>query len=231
VEAAAFTCPLCHCDNTTFYQTDRVRRYFQCSSCQLVFADPAARLAPEAERHIYELHRNSPEDTGYRRFLMRLVEPLAARLEPERHLQPQGGLLGLDFGCGPGPALSLLLQEQGFRMQLYDPFFAPDRSVLQSGYDFITCTEVMEHLYTPAIEWPLLLGLLKPGGWLGIMTKLVLDRDAFMHWHYKNDPTHVSFFSRATFRFLAVRDRLILEFVGRDVILLRKPLSVQGTPS
>ncbi len=54
------------------------------------------------------------------------------------------------------------------------------------------------------------------------MTKLVIDADAFKSWHYKNDPTHVSFFSRETFRFLAERDGLDVDFVGNDVILLRK---------
>ncbi|HPQ94215.1 MAG: class I SAM-dependent methyltransferase [Thiothrix sp.] len=218
-------CPLCH-GSTDFYWADRVRHYFQCCCCQLVFADPATRLGPAAERRVYELHRNSAEDAGYRRFLMRLVEPLTQRLGIDAGKGSADGatLQGLDFGCGPGPALSVLLEARGCCMQLYDPFFAPDRRVLAARYDFITCTEVVEHLYTPAREWALLLQGLKPGGWLGIMTKLVLDREAFVHWHYKNDPTHVSFFSRPTFRFLAARDGLMPEFVGRDVILLRKPL-------
>ena len=54
------------------------------------------------------------------------------------------------------------------------------------------------------------------------MTKLATEAEAFTRWHYKNDPTHVSFFSRDTFRFLAQRDGLEVEFVGNDVILLRK---------
>ena len=41
-------------------------------------------------------------------------------------------------------------------------------------------------------------------------------------WHYKNDQTHVVFFSRQTFEYLAERDKLDLEFIGNDVILLRK---------
>jgi len=55
------------------------------------------------------------------------------------------------------------------------------------------------------------------------MTKQVIDLEAFACWHYKYDPTHVTFFSRATFRYLAERDKLELEFIGNDVILLRKP--------
>jgi len=54
------------------------------------------------------------------------------------------------------------------------------------------------------------------------MTKMVIDVEAFATWHYKNDLTHVIFFSHATFEYLAERDKLELEFVGKDIILLRK---------
>ena len=67
----------------------------------------------------------------------------------------------------------------------------------------------------------LLLEMLKPAGWLGIMTRLVTDEVDFTQWYYKNDPTHVSFFSRETFRYLAERDKLKVEFIGDNVILLR----------
>ena len=50
----------------------------------------------------------------------------------------------------------------------------------------------------------------------------VIDLEAFACWHYKYDPIHVSFFSPLTFRYLAERDNLELEFIGNDVILLRK---------
>ena len=45
---------------------------------------------------------------------------------------------------------------------------------------------------------------------------------AFSRWHYKQDPTHVSFFSRETFTWLAARDGLTVEFIGNDVIILQK---------
>jgi len=34
-------------------------------------------------------------------------------------------LHGLDYGCGPGPTLSVMLREKGFKMADYDPFFKP----------------------------------------------------------------------------------------------------------
>lgn len=208
-------CTLCDSAATQAYHQDKQRAYFQCRACSLVFADPASHLTPEQEKAIYDQHENHVEDEGYRRFLSRLAAPLSASLPP-------GPLAGLDFGCGPGPALASMFREQGHQVAVYDPYFAPDTGVLASQYDFVTCTEAIEHFYTPAREWQLLLSLVKPGGWLGLMTKLATDAEAFSRWHYKNDPTHVSFFSRETFRYLAQRDGLTVEFIGNDVIMLRK---------
>lgn len=179
------------------------------------FCRSEAQLSPEQEKAVYDQHQNNPDDMGYRQFLGRLATPLVERL-------PTGPLDGLDFGSGPGPTLSIMLEEMGYNMAIYDPYFAPDPSVLTRQYDFVTCTEAIEHFNQPAKEWGLLLSMIKPGGWLGLMTKLATDAEAFTRWHYKNDPTHVSFFSRDTFRFLAQRDGLEVEFVGNDVILLRK---------
>ncbi|UJF19428.1 class I SAM-dependent methyltransferase [Vibrio sp. SS-MA-C1-2] len=210
------SCPLCDDQQSRLFFEDKNRQYFQCSQCHLVFADPAKLLSPELEKEVYNQHENNPEDQGYRQFLNRLAQPLLDHLG-------HPPLLGLDFGSGPGPTLSIMLQEAGHQMAIYDPYFSPDKTVLEAGkYDFVTCTEAIEHFYQPSIEWQLLLSLVKKGGWLAIMTKMATNVDAFAKWHYKNDPTHVSFFSRETFMFLARRDGLELEFVGSDVILFRK---------
>ncbi|KJG04979.1 2-polyprenyl-3-methyl-5-hydroxy-6-metoxy-1,4-benzoquinol methylase [Photobacterium angustum] len=208
-------CPLCHSEQHGVFVEDKNRCYFRCQQCVLIFADPEAQLSPEQEKAVYDQHQNNPDDMGYRQFLGRLATPLVERL-------PAGPLDGLDFGSGPGPTLSIMLEEMGYNMAIYDPYFAPNPSVLTRQYDFVTCTEAIEHFNQPAKEWGLLLSMIKPGGWLGLMTKLATDAEAFTRWHYKNDPTHVSFFSRDTFRFLAQRDGLEVEFVGNDVILLRK---------
>ena len=54
------------------------------------------------------------------------------------------------------------------------------------------------------------------------MTKLVRDRTAFARWHYKNDPSHVCFFSEGTWRWWALRHGAELEIIGADVILLNR---------
>lgn len=207
-------CPLCENPDSLLYWRDQRRSYRRCQLCQLVFVPPAHHLSMTAEKAEYDLHRNDPEDSGYRTFLSRLFAPLCQRVSP--------GAKGLDFGCGPGPALSAMLTEAGFDMAVYDPFYAPERGPLRHSYDFITCSEVVEHFRCPGREFAALWKMLEPNGWLGVMTKLVIDRQAFARWHYKNDPTHIAFFSRKTFRYLARQLNASLEFIGADVILLQK---------
>ncbi|WP_049722250.1 class I SAM-dependent methyltransferase [Gilvimarinus polysaccharolyticus] len=211
-------CPLCSTDcpsneGAWFYRDSR-RVYLRCSCCYLIFVPPEFHLTAKQERAEYDLHDNQSNDLGYRRFLGRLYEPLVARLAPAAK--------GLDFGCGPGPTLSVMLQEAGFSVALYDVFYVPDRAVLGAQYDFITATEVVEHLHDPQLQLAQLWDCLVDTGVLAIMTKLALDADAFSRWHYKNDQTHVCFFSRQTFEFLAERFNATLEFMADDVVFLTK---------
>lgn len=187
----------------------------RCDHCALVFVPPTFYLTSAEEKAEYDLHQNAIFDQGYRGFLSRLAGPLLERIP--------AGARGLDFGCGPGPALAAMLTEAGCEMRLYDVFFYPDRAPLEKSYQFVTATEVVEHLHNPGAELALLWQLLEPGGYLGIMTKLVRDQQAFAGWHYKNDLTHVCFFSEQTWRWWSQAKGAQLERFGADVMLLRKP--------
>jgi SAM-dependent methyltransferase len=206
-------CPLC-ADLSPHFHADERRDYYRCSICALVFVPPWQHLDYAAQKAQYDQHQNRPDDPSYRRFLSRLFDPLVGKLPP--------GASGLDFGSGPGPTLSLMFEELGFPMQIYDPLYAPDMTVFEERYDFITSTEVFEHLAHPDQELRRLLALLKPSGWLGLMTKRVDNHAAFTRWHYIQDPTHISFFSEATFAFISARHRLELEFPRADTVLVRK---------
>jgi SAM-dependent methyltransferase len=207
-------CPLCAGPEISAYFQDKRRPYLSCGDCSLVFVPPQAYLCRADERAEYDLHQNDIHDPGYRNFLSRLVRPLVERIP--------AGARGLDFGCGPGPALAHMLRDAGYEVLLYDSFYVPDRSVLQGGYDFICATEVVEHLHQPGKELSQLWSLLPPGGLLAVMTKLVRDPVAFASWHYKNDPTHVCFFSANTWRWWAAKQDASLEIIGADVIFLAK---------
>ena len=213
-------CPLCQETAVCVVDKDPRRDYLFCRNCKLIFVPSVYFLSPQAEKERYDLHVNGPEDIGYRRFLGRLFHPMEKILSPDSH--------GLDFGSGPGPTLSVMFEEAGHSVAVYDRFYAPDPQVFHRQYDFITATEVLEHLQNPRDELNRLWRCLKPGGWFGVMTQLALGPERFSRWHYKQDPTHLRFFSRATVRWMADLWDAALRFVAHDAFLFHKPSRTQG---
>ncbi len=205
-------CILCFSDSTILFHRDRRRRYYRCIRCQLVFVSPEEHVGLKEEKARYDQHQNHEHDPGYRKFLSRVLAPV------RQHTSPPA--FGLDFGCGPAPALAALCREAGYQMDIFDPFYAPLPEIWDTTYDFITCTEVVEHLRQPGITLPQVWSLLRPGGCLGIMTKLVHSQQAFANWHYIRDETHIAFYSQDTFLWLAQRFQANISFHGQDVILI-----------
>ena len=212
--AVAEPCPVCRAPGTEIFTRVDGRTYWRCPTCEARFLDPSQRPDAESEYAHYRQHRNRVDDPAYRRFLSKLAEPLIERLGP--------GTIGLDYGCGPGPALAAMLTEAGYPTALYDPFFQPDRAALDSRYDFITCTEVVEHFHQPADEFDRLDGMLRPDGWLAVMTCFQTDDARFANWHYRRDPTHVVFYREVTLRHVAGRYGWTCEVPVKDVALMRK---------
>lgn len=118
----------------------------------------------------------------------------------------------------------MMLEDAGHRMTLFDPFFQPDQCTLEQAYDLITCTEVAEHFHRPWEEFDRLDRLLRPGGWLGIMTCFQTDDERFANWHYRRDPTHVVFYREATLRFIAGERGWDCEIPAKDIALMRKSM-------
>ena len=213
-------CPLCQKPNPDFFYHGPQRDYLRCEKCGLIFVTRDELLPPDEEKARYDLHENDLADRGYRQFLQQLTRPLLAHMGPP----PQ---LGLDFGSGPGPVLAHMLEKRGYAMTCYDPFYAPNTDALKKTYDFVTCSEVVEHFHQPARDWRLLLKVLKPGGWLGVMTTLINDAEQFPELHYITDRTHVSFYSRRTFHHLARHKGVDVLFQSDNVILIHKPAGTQ----
>ena len=213
-------CIVCGAFSADFFVKVDGARYERCRTCRATFLDPGQRMPIEDERARYRLHRNDPSDPQYRGFLSKLADPLLRRL-PARSK-------GLDYGCGPGPALACMMREAGHRVRLFDPLFYPDPEPLEERYDFIVCTEVLEHLHQPDQEFARLDRMLRPGGWLGIMTCFQTDDDRFADWHYRRDPTHVVFFREETLRYIARRFQWRCEIPVKDVALMQKPSDTQN---
>lgn len=207
-------CPLCKSISTVEFFVDKRRTYQLCKHCELVYVPDEYILDSILEKAEYDKHENLADDPGYRRFLNRCLEPVLQRVSETAS--------GLDFGCGPGPTLSLMADERGYCMQNYDPFYATDNSLLNASYDFITLTEVIEHIREPRETLALLDNMLRPEGYIAIMTKRRAEPERFKNWHYKNDPTHIRFYSIASFEWVARCYNWQLTVVDTDVVLFHK---------
>jgi SAM-dependent methyltransferase len=208
------SCPLC-CATDAYGLPVAGKLYHRCRACELVWLDAAEHLDPEREKAVYDGHDNQVDDPRYRSFLMRAFGEVLSRLPPPAS--------GLDFGCGPGPALIAMGREAGYQMAGYDKFYADFPELLTRQYDFITSTEVIEHIATPRAVLDGLWACLKPGGILVLQTQRVLGDERFKSWRYRHDPTHIVFFAEASFRALAARWQADVLFPHADVAVITKP--------
>ena len=208
-------CPVCRAPSPCHFVSVDMQEYWRCATCEARFLGPAHLPERHTEYAHYLHHENHPDDPGYRRFLSKITGPLLDRLPDGSH--------GLDYGCGPGPALAAMMQEAGHFMALYDPFFFPDVTPLAATYDFVTCTETAEHFHRAADEFDRLMDLVRPGGWLAVMTCFQTDDALFSNWHYRKDPTHVVFYREETLVYLAARKGWRCEIPCKDVALMQKP--------
>ena len=183
-------CPLCL--NTSVDEYDAIAGIFysRCINCETVFKQPESFPTPEEEKERYLLHDNDTNNLGYQDFVTPIVNSVLKSIPKFAE--------GLDFGAGTGPVAAKILEEKGYKVYLYDPFFYPNKEVLSTTYDFIICCEVIEHFHKPNDEFRLLRKLLRPGGSLFCMTHLLPPKSAFRDWYYKNDPTHVIFYSEGS---------------------------------
>ncbi|MEH8197108.1 class I SAM-dependent methyltransferase [Aeromonas allosaccharophila] len=214
--SSSVCCPLC-ASAQAYSLPVAGKRYHRCLACELVWLDEADHLDEAAEKAVYDGHDNRVDDPRYRTFLMRAFGEVLSRVAIPAS--------GLDFGCGPGPALVAMGREAGYQMAGYDKFFANFPELLTRQYDFITSTEVIEHIAEPRAALEQLWACLKPGGVLVLQTQRVLSDERFKNWRYRHDPTHIVFFAEASFRVLAASWQAELSFPHADVAVLQK-----GTP-
>ena len=211
-------CLLCGSSESRFIHRseDRhgIREFHKCSVCDLVFVPPQFHLSADEEVERYKMHDNAPDDPAYRAFLSRLWDVLRPGLRKSE--------VGLDYGCGPGPALACMICEDGFAVEKYDLYFFPDRAPLQRKYDFITCTETVEHLRLPMEVFSLFNSMLAESGQIGVMTGILDDRSGFGDWYYQRDPTHIVFYSHKTFQWVADRFGWSVDFPAPNVAIFTK---------
>lgn len=182
-----FNCPLCHSNSTDYYSQE----FKKCSLCESIFRIPKYFLSPEQEKARYEHHNNDVTDINYQNFVHPIVSQVLKNHTPKE--------VWLDFWAGTGPVISHLLEIEWFSIHLYDPFFHNSPELLNKKYDFIIACEVIEHFHKPRSEFQRLYDLLVPWGELYIMTDIYDEETNFWNWYYKNDPTHVCFYTEKSF--------------------------------
>lgn len=208
-------CPLCYGEQTRPFEIVDGIDYRRCEHCLLTWMTPEHRPTVAEEKKQYDLHDNRVDNYQYRKFLSRLAAPLQQELKP--------GARGLDFGCGQGPALAAMMEESGFPTSVYDPIYYPETSPLEHRYDFIACTEVVEHLHEPRAVFEQLDTMLVDGAILAVMTRWLTEDDAFAGWRYRRDPTHVCFYRLETLEWLARHLGWSVTFPARNVSFFHKP--------
>lgn len=213
-DAAVGRCPVCLAEDARRVHRDPDRQFLQCLRCALIRVPRAEHLTRAAERAHYEHHRNAVDDVRYRAFLQPAADEVIRCCLP--------GSRGLDFGCGPAPALADMLSGAGFPTAVHDPHFFPQPEPVVSCCDFITATEVFEHLRTPRQTIARLWSWLRPGGILVVMTLRPPAVAAFGSWSYRLDPTHIAFWPAATFRWLATWLKADVRFPSSRLVVLTR---------
>ena len=182
-------CKLCGSTKTKELELDK--HYHHCVQCDFIFMDECDHLEEHEEHQRYLQHNNTIENSGYVRMFQTFI---SNALQPEYSSSKKI----LDYGSGPNPVFAQIMRMQGKAVDIYDPFFSPSTDYLHKQYDIITLTEVIEHIQFPLKNLQPLKNCLKPYGLLAIMTRIHPGIDRFDKWWYRQDNTHISFFSNKT---------------------------------
>ena len=203
-------CRLCN-HQMISYKTSRKREYLRCTHCDSIQLSDEYLLNQAKEKHRYDLHNNDPNDLFYQSFVSPVTNHILTHFNPLHK--------GLDYGAGPGPVIYHLLKDKSYQIDLYDPYYYPNQQIFNQKYDYIYACEVIEHFYHPVEDFKKIYELLNHHGELILMTSIFNNQIDFDQWHYKNDETHVIFYTNHTLKYiqetfgfsrLLIQDNLII---------------------
>ncbi len=210
-------CRLCNSELKDQKSDSQGRKYQICSSCELIQLDKSLWLSDEEEKNRYLLHENSTDNEGYIRYLNNIIQnSFSPYLKPGSRI--------LDFGCGPEKTWVGLLEEKGYQVSTYDPYFDDQLDWMEENFDAISAIEVFEHIASPSESLNTLCSCLNPENFLIIRTMLHDSKwNNFSKWWYREDPTHISFYSKATIDFICLKWNLkLIQIIENCEIVLKK---------
>ena len=189
------------------------RRFLRCNVCDLIFVPENFHLSAEEELARYRLHDNNLLNEGY-------VGMFLEKISLIHQYCPDVSSV-LDYGCGPEPVMAELLRREGYKCDIYDPYFFPEFP--ERSYDLVISTEVFEHFRAVKAEMYKINSLLNPGGSIAIMTSFHEFAENFEEWWYITDPTHICFFGLKTFDWISKKFGLTIVYTNRkNFIILRE---------
>ena len=203
-------CPLCQS-----VLNDKIEeKYFLCHNCKAIVLDRKYYLSFEEEKNRYLEHNNDVNDERYQKFTSPITNYILENYQKHH--------IGLDYGSGTAPVISKMLTDQQYSVYQYDPFFHPEKKVLNHEYNYIFSCEVFEHFHNPKTEIDFLHQKLKSKGELIFMTSLYNSTILFDTWRYRKDPTHVFIFQKETIEYIAKNWNLKIKKLEKQLICLQK---------
>ena len=133
-------CLICNNPNPTITFEQRTkkleRNHYKCQICDCIFVPTKYHLNKTRQIQRYQEHNNDPTDPRYRKFLSKATIPLLKQVNK--------GAVGIDYGSGPGPTISPMLQEHGLKTVNFDPIFVRESPLRPYNFKSYTCREKIE---------------------------------------------------------------------------------------
>ncbi len=227
-------CPFC--ENTAIKEYSLSKKYYHCEAnrnngCGGFFVHKSFFDSTEEQKKRYLQHKNElniqSEKNGYRKYLEKFVSTVLTYVDD----QDKNIHTLFDYGSGPSPSLVMLLEEYNqtsffsndVSIKHWDPFFYPDGDFFTNGADIVFCLEVIEHFEKPLEGFNGLAKSCAKDGLIAIQTQLAPNTfEEFKTWWYKEDSTHVSFYSLKAIKECAIRAGLTFEAEKNGVVFLSK---------
>jgi hypothetical protein len=210
-------CKICQASTSSVKDVKKELIYYRCDVCGFVFLDDKYMVNAIEEKSKYNQHNNSLENEGYVQMFEEFIDISIAPYMNNIST-------ALDFGSGPEPVFSKLLERRGLDVDIYDLYYSPKKVYEHKNYDLITSTEVFEHLSKPLEILELLVKTLNSNGYIVLMTKFPPEDDKeFLAWWYRRDPTHISFFTPKSFELMAEKVGLkVLKTINENIVVFQK---------
>jgi len=216
-------CIVCNSATSIIHQP-KFGDYHWCKECDFISKDKAFYATEKQELTNYDYHQNSLEDLKYVEYFNHFIQNAILKYV-------NTGLKGFDFGSGPTPVLSQILQrDYHFSMDIYDLHYAKDKMFINEKYDLITATEVIEHLADPIPYFELFTDLMNDDSILAIMTLFHQNsEEVFSNWFYIRDVTHISFYTPKTIHYIAQKVGLKVIYTNnlRYITLAKKDYGLE----